>query len=111
MKEMRRKDKAAGTDEAIQLLTDGEYGVLSTVGVDGNLSSDPAFLDDAPAEDALADDALADDARADGANGHVPEPEPPIHFRFTWDQPPAAAAFRIQDASGIMRRRAGRRSS
>ena len=26
--------------------------------------------------------------------GYVPEPEPPIHLRFTWKEPPAAAAFR-----------------
>ena len=32
---MRRKDKEIGTDEAINLLTKCEYGVLSTVGNDG----------------------------------------------------------------------------
>jgi len=35
MREMRRKGKALGTDEAINLLTKCEYGVLSTVGSDG----------------------------------------------------------------------------
>jgi len=35
MREMRRKDKQIGTDEAIQLLNECEYGVLSTVGNDG----------------------------------------------------------------------------
>jgi uncharacterized protein len=35
MREMRRKDKEIGTDEAIKLLTECEYGVLSTVGNDG----------------------------------------------------------------------------
>ena len=35
MKEMRRKDKEIGTDETIKLLTECEYGVLSTVGDDG----------------------------------------------------------------------------
>ena len=35
MKEMRRKDKELGTDESIKLLTECEYGVLSTVGDDG----------------------------------------------------------------------------
>ena len=35
MREMRRKDKEIGTDEAITLLTECEYGVLSTVGNDG----------------------------------------------------------------------------
>jgi nitroimidazol reductase NimA-like FMN-containing flavoprotein (pyridoxamine 5'-phosphate oxidase superfamily) len=35
MKEMRRTDKEIGTDEAIKLLTECEYGVLSTVGNDG----------------------------------------------------------------------------
>ncbi|MEE4600021.1 MAG: pyridoxamine 5'-phosphate oxidase family protein [Desulfobacteraceae bacterium] len=35
MREMRRKDKEIGTDEAINLLTNCEYGVLSTVGNDG----------------------------------------------------------------------------
>jgi nitroimidazol reductase NimA-like FMN-containing flavoprotein (pyridoxamine 5'-phosphate oxidase superfamily) len=35
MREMRRKDKEIGTDEAINLLTKCEYGVLSTVGTDG----------------------------------------------------------------------------
>ena len=34
MREMRRKDKAIGTDEAIKLLTNCEYGILSTVGDD-----------------------------------------------------------------------------
>ena len=35
MKEMRRKDKEIGTDEAINFLTECEYGVLSTVDNDG----------------------------------------------------------------------------
>ncbi len=35
MREMRRKDKEIGTDEAINLLTNCEYGVLSTLGNDG----------------------------------------------------------------------------
>ena len=35
MREIRRKDKEIGKDEAIQLLTKCEYGVLSTVGNDG----------------------------------------------------------------------------
>jgi hypothetical protein len=35
MREMRRKDKEIGKDEAINLLTNCEYGVLSTVGNDG----------------------------------------------------------------------------
>ena len=35
MREMRRKDKEIGTDEAISLLTKCEYGVLSTAGNDG----------------------------------------------------------------------------
>ena len=35
MREMRRKDKETGTDDAINLLTKCEYGVLSTVGNDG----------------------------------------------------------------------------
>ena len=35
MREMRRKDKEIGTDETINLLTNCEYGVLSTVGNDG----------------------------------------------------------------------------
>ena len=35
MREMRRKDKEIGTDEVINLLTKCEYGVLSTVGNDG----------------------------------------------------------------------------
>ena len=35
MREMRRKDKEIGKDEAIDLLTECEYGVLSTVGNDG----------------------------------------------------------------------------
>jgi nitroimidazol reductase NimA-like FMN-containing flavoprotein (pyridoxamine 5'-phosphate oxidase superfamily) len=35
MREMRRKDKEIGSDEAIMLLTECEYGVLSTVGNDG----------------------------------------------------------------------------
>ena len=35
MREMRRKDKEIGTDEAINLLTKCEYGILSTVGNDG----------------------------------------------------------------------------
>jgi uncharacterized protein len=34
MREMRRKDKEIGTDEAINFLTKCEYGVLSTVGSD-----------------------------------------------------------------------------
>ena len=35
MREVRRKDKEIGTDEMIKLLTECEYGVLSTVGNDG----------------------------------------------------------------------------
>jgi nitroimidazol reductase NimA-like FMN-containing flavoprotein (pyridoxamine 5'-phosphate oxidase superfamily) len=35
MREMRRKDKEIGTDDAIKLLCECEYGVLSTVGKDG----------------------------------------------------------------------------
>ena len=35
MREMRRKDKEIGTDEAINLLAGCEYGVLSTVDSDG----------------------------------------------------------------------------
>jgi len=35
MREMRRKDKEIGTDRAIDLLSEGEYGVLSTVDDDG----------------------------------------------------------------------------
>ena len=35
MREVRRKDKEIGTDEVIKLLTECEYGVLSTVGNDG----------------------------------------------------------------------------
>ena len=35
MREMRRKDKEIGTDEAIKLLTECEYGILSTVDNDG----------------------------------------------------------------------------
>ena len=35
MREIRRKDKEMGKDEAIQLLAKCEYGVLSTVGGDG----------------------------------------------------------------------------
>jgi len=35
MIKMRRQDKELGSDEAINLLTDCEYGVLSTVGSDG----------------------------------------------------------------------------
>ena len=35
MREMRRKDKEIGADKAIKLLTDCDYGVLSTVGNDG----------------------------------------------------------------------------
>ena len=35
MREMRRKDKEIGTDEAISLLTKCEYGVLSTARNDG----------------------------------------------------------------------------
>ena len=35
VKEMRRKDKEIGTDEAINLLAECEYGVLSTIGSDG----------------------------------------------------------------------------
>ncbi len=39
MREMRRKDKEIGTDETINLLTECEYGVLSTVDNDAQLSS------------------------------------------------------------------------
>lgn len=35
MREMRRKDKEIGTDQAIHFLTECEYGVLSTVDNDG----------------------------------------------------------------------------
>ena len=35
MRNMRRKDKEIGTDEAINFLTNCEYGILSTVGNDG----------------------------------------------------------------------------
>ena len=35
MRKMRRKDKEIGTDDAIKLLNECEYGVLSTVGNDG----------------------------------------------------------------------------
>ncbi len=35
MRDVRRKDRETGTPEAIELLTRGEYGVLSTVGKDG----------------------------------------------------------------------------
>ena len=35
MREMRRKDKEIGMDDAINFLTEHEYGVLSTVGTDG----------------------------------------------------------------------------
>ncbi|MBN1550141.1 pyridoxamine 5'-phosphate oxidase family protein [bacterium] len=31
MKKMRRKDKQTGTEEAVRLLVNGEYGILSTV--------------------------------------------------------------------------------
>jgi len=40
-REMRRKDKKIGTDEAINLLTNCEYGVLSIVGTDGQLYGVP----------------------------------------------------------------------
>ena len=35
MRNMRRKDKEIGSDEAINFLTRCEYGILSTVGNDG----------------------------------------------------------------------------
>ena len=35
MREMRRKDKEMGREDAIKLLSECEYGVLSTVGNDG----------------------------------------------------------------------------
>ena len=35
MRKMRRTDKKIGSDEAVNLLSDCEYGVLSTVGSDG----------------------------------------------------------------------------
>lgn len=35
MRDIRRKDRATGTREATELLSSGEYGVLSTVGEDG----------------------------------------------------------------------------
>jgi nitroimidazol reductase NimA-like FMN-containing flavoprotein (pyridoxamine 5'-phosphate oxidase superfamily) len=35
MREMRRKDKEIGTAEAIKLLAESEFGVLSTAGSDG----------------------------------------------------------------------------
>lgn len=34
-REMRRKDRKIETDEAIKILKTGEYGVLSTVDIDG----------------------------------------------------------------------------
>jgi len=35
MRKIRRKDKEISNDEALDLLVDGEYGVLSTMGGDG----------------------------------------------------------------------------
>lgn len=35
MKELRRKDKQASNEEALELLTRAEYGILSTAGTDG----------------------------------------------------------------------------
>ncbi len=35
VREMRRKDRETSEEEACQLLAAGEYGVLSTVGADG----------------------------------------------------------------------------
>lgn len=35
MKELRRKDKQISIEEAMGLLTEAEYGILSTVGADG----------------------------------------------------------------------------
>lgn len=35
MREIRRKDREIGTDEAINLLTKCEYGILSSIGSDG----------------------------------------------------------------------------
>ena len=35
IREMRRKDREISEEEACQLLATGEYGVLSTVGSDG----------------------------------------------------------------------------
>lgn len=35
MRDIRRKDRATGTREATELLANGEYGVLSTAGEDG----------------------------------------------------------------------------
>jgi nitroimidazol reductase NimA-like FMN-containing flavoprotein (pyridoxamine 5'-phosphate oxidase superfamily) len=43
MREMRRKDKEIGTDEAIKLLTECEFGVLSTVGNDGQPYGVPIY--------------------------------------------------------------------
>ncbi len=34
-KEMRRKDRALETDDALEILTKGEYGILSTIGENG----------------------------------------------------------------------------
>jgi nitroimidazol reductase NimA-like FMN-containing flavoprotein (pyridoxamine 5'-phosphate oxidase superfamily) len=34
-KEMRRKDRSIDSEQAVQLLTNGQYGVLSTVGENG----------------------------------------------------------------------------
>ncbi len=34
-KEIRRKDRAISKQEAIEILTNGEHGILSTIGVDG----------------------------------------------------------------------------
>ncbi len=34
-KKIRRKDRAISKQEAIEILTNGEYGILSTIGIDG----------------------------------------------------------------------------
>ncbi len=34
-KKIRRKDRAISNPEAIEILTNGEYGILSTIGIDG----------------------------------------------------------------------------
>ena len=48
MRNVRRKDRVIGTDEAVELLLTGEYGVLSTSGADGQAYGVPlsyAFKD------------------------------------------------------------------
>ena len=49
-KAMRRKDRAVSREEALEALRQGEYGVLSTIGPDGELYGVPlsyALLDEA----------------------------------------------------------------